>query len=178
MLRQHYEEIWRASFTVVAEVPGPVHQIGKGFAVLRSPPRSSRPLWTYCTQGMSQPSDHDPLELHMYSSVQADGLAEVLAMAAHYHRTSGALGLNHTVNFGIPWYPDSPYDHGLISLPYLDGPKLEWLDLEQTRVRFLWLIAISGPEVKFKRTLGITALEDRMESTNFLYADPFRRELA
>jgi hypothetical protein len=46
---------------------------------------------------------------------------------AHFHRTGSALGLGHTVNFGRPWLPTSSCTHGLGSLPYLDGPDLEWL---------------------------------------------------
>lgn len=55
-------------------------------------------------------------------------------MTAHFHRTGSALGLGHTVNFGRPWLPGSSCTHGLVSLPYLFGPELEWLQQPSTRM--------------------------------------------
>jgi hypothetical protein len=62
----------------------------------------------------------------------------------------------------------------LISLPYLDGPKLEWAEIESRSVRFLWVIPITADEVAYKQNKGIQALEERFEQAHFDYADPSR----
>jgi hypothetical protein len=99
-------------------------------------------------------------------------MIELLTIVAHYHRTGRPLGLGHTVNFGEPWLSGSACTRGLISLPYLDGEELEWLD--EPRVRFLWLIPITEAEVAFKIQHGLDALEERFEEAAFDYLDPLR----
>jgi hypothetical protein len=123
---------------------------------------------------MSAQADADPLELHLFSPIQSDSLVELLAATAHYHLTGEYLGLNHTVNFGRPWLPGSLCDHGLISLPYLDGPALEWLICANIKVRFLWLIPITKAEVEFKKRHGIETLESIFETKKFDYLNPTR----
>jgi hypothetical protein len=122
----------------------------------------------------SKPMDPECIELHLFSRFRAGQLAELLVAMAHCHRTGSSLGLNHTVNFGRPWFPNSNCDHGLISLPYLDGPKLEWAEIESRSVRFLWVIPITSDEVAYKRNNGVQALEERFELAHFDYADPSR----
>jgi len=101
---------------------------------------------------------------------------ELLTAVAHYHRTGAKLGLGHTVNFGRPWLPDSLCTFGLISLPYIDGPKLEWLPLDSADhcARLLWLVPITEAEVAFKKAHGVEALEERLEAAHFDYIDPQR----
>lgn len=99
-------------------------------------------------------------------------IVELLTVVAHYHRNGHRLGLGHTVNFGEPWLPGSACTRGLISLPYLDGEALEWLD--EPRVRFLWLIPVTDDEVAFKAEHGLDALEERFEAAAFDYLDPLR----
>lgn len=62
--------------------------------------------------------------------------------------------------------------YGLISLPYLDGPSLEWN--ADRSVRFLWLIPITKAERDFKMKNGLEVLEARFEEMGFDYADPAR----
>jgi hypothetical protein len=131
-------------------------------------------MWTYATKFMSKPEDRSRLELHVFAREPNDDLAELLAAVAHYHRTATWLGLGHTVNFGRPWWPGSACDRGLISLPYLDGPELEWLDTSDGRTRFLWLIPVTINEVEFKKKSGLEALERMLEKEKFNYLDPFR----
>jgi hypothetical protein len=76
------------------------------------------------------------------------------------------------VNFGEPVLPGSLCTQGLISLPYLDGPSLEWL--AEPRVRFLWLIPITGREVAFKKKFGTEALEEQFEKRQFDLLNPHR----
>jgi hypothetical protein len=175
---EHYRDAWSTPLEEVPFNDGPIWQLPFGFTVLRCPPHAKRKMWTYATQCMSEMSDSNALELHMFSKTRADDLAELLVAMAHYHRTAERLGLNHTVNFGRPWLPNSACDHGLISLPYLDGPKLEWMDFGPQRIRFLWVVPISRSERDFCKAKGVSALEERFEEAKFDYADPFRPAVA
>jgi hypothetical protein len=134
-------------------------------------------MWTYSTVCMSQPQDSDSLELHMFAPEVNDTVAELLVVTAHYHRTGRRLGLGHSVNFGRPWWSGSVCDRGLISLPYLDGPTLEWLDVNGQRVRFLWVIPATKSEIEFKKTAGLEALEDWFEQGKLDYLNPFRSSI-
>ena len=144
------------------------------FRVLLFAPSPGRNAWTYATECMSMRHDANPIELHMLAPEPNDGIVELLAVTAHYHRTETWLGLGHSVNFGRPWWDRSSCDHGLISLPYLDGPKLEWLVADEFRARFLWLIPITSSEVEFKRTQGLEKLERRFEQMGLDYLNPVR----
>jgi len=124
---------------------------------------------------MSQPEDQERLEVHMLCHpdwLNKLEIAEILTAVAHYHRTGSPLGIGHSVNFGRPWISRSACTHGLLSLPYLDGPTLEWL--AEPSVRFLWLIPITPGEVLFKKEHGLEALEERFESERFNFLDPLR----
>jgi hypothetical protein len=126
---------------------------------------------------MSREDDDERVELHLVSPLAAPAHVELLTAIAHYHRTGAKLGCGHTVNFGRPWLPGSRCTHGLISLPYLDGPNLEVLELEAGIVRFLWLIPITKEEVEFKKVRGLEALEARFEQASFDYLDPRRKSV-
>jgi len=178
LISQHYESAWSTPLSVVSFAQGPIWELPAEFQVLRCPPHGKRKVWTYATRCMSQPNDTSALELHMFSTTQADDLAELLVAMAHYHRTATKLGLHHMVNFGRPWLPNSICDHGLISLPYLDGPRLEWMNLDGFRTQFLWVVPISESERAFCRQEGVDALERRFETGCFDYADPSRKAVA
>ena len=83
------------------------------------------------------------------------------------------------MNFGRPWTNGSTCDHGLISLPYLDGPKLEILNLPESgiTVGFLWLIPITEAELKYKKHYGLGAIEKQFEAIQFNYLDPHRHSV-
>ena len=172
-IKEHYERLWGASESEYWD-KGPLRELPRRFSVLRFEPRAKRRLWTYATCGMSLPSDSMPLELHIYSQRENRRLVELLAVVTHYHRTGSLLGLGDTVNFGEPWFDGSQCDHALISLPYLDGPDLEWLELGQVNVRFLWLIPITPLELEHKKRFGLESLEAQLESARVDYADPKR----
>ena len=149
-LLRHYESSWGPAAEVVHWTRGPVHELPQRFRVAVFPPRPGRSRWVYATVGMAALDDDEALELHLVSPRQADELVELLTAVAHYHRTGRRLGLHHTVNFGRPWLAGATCDFGLVSLPYLDGPNLEWLDDSGFRVRNLWLVPISEAERDFK----------------------------
>lgn len=177
-IREHYVACWGLDVREVKFDRGPLSELPADFRVLRFAPRSNRNMWTYATQCMSQPDDEHRLELHLFAAEDRPELAELLVATAHYHRTGARLSLGHTVNFGRPWLERSSCDHGLVSLPYLDGPLLEWLRVAKRQTRFLWLIPITKDEVEFARKSGLDALESRFEASQFNYLDPTRGSVA
>lgn len=171
----HYRGVWGPRYRPIRFERGPVGDLPAAFRVLEFEPRKDRHMWSYATCCMSQPRDEEPLELHLFAGAQRPELVELLVATAHFHRTGGRLGLGHTVNFGRPWVAASSCDHGLISLPYLDGPSLEKLSLaDGSIVRFLWLLPITKSELEFKKRFGVEALETRFEASGFDYVDPQR----
>jgi hypothetical protein len=176
-IKQHYERCWGPKSELAESKKGLVWQLPPGFGVLVFHPNERRKMWTYATCGMSQQSDAIPLELHLFSPVQTDLHVELLTAVAHYHVTGEYLDLGHTVNFGRGWLPGSKCDHGLTSLPYLDGPSLEWFEGAKRKIRFLWLIPITPSELKFKKAHGSEALESRFDSSKFNYLDRLRESV-
>jgi hypothetical protein len=172
-IEHHYTRLWAAPKRRIRLGRGRIAQLSTDFSVLVF--SRSAEVTAYATRAMSQSVDEEGLELHMLvatGDAQDDGVAEVLTAVAHYHRTGAHLDLGHTVNFGRPWLPGSGCTHGLISLPYLQGPDLEWLD--SPRVRFLWLIPVTLAEVEFKKVHGLERLEEEFEKQSFNYLDPHR----
>lgn len=170
---EHYTNNWSAPIEAVRWEKGPIHQLPADFRILLL--KRSSDMLAYGTRCMSQPSDEQRLEIHALcrpSERSDNSLVEILTAVAHYHRTGSPLGLGHTVNFGKPWVVGSACSYGLVSLPYLDGPNLEWL--AEPGVRFLWLIPITKAEMEFKRAHGMEALEQRFEDVQFNFLDPFR----
>lgn len=176
-IRQHYEDCWQERAKRLTWRSGPFQELSPDFTVLRFQPNSVRSMWTYATCGMSLPTDPEPLELHLFSPENNPQLVELLTAIAHYHRNCSFLRLGDSVNFGRPWMPGSSCDYGLISLPYLDGPSLEWLEGQAVRIRFLWLIPVSGAEVEHKKRFGLESLEAKLEAASFNYLDPLRKSV-
>lgn len=176
LVQAHYTRLWGAGTRILAAPASPRrHELPEEFAVIEFAPHGERNMWTYATRAMSQLGDARPLELHMFSPQMAPELAELLTAVAHYHRTGSPLGVGHTVNFGRPWLDDSSCDHGLVSLPYLDGPTLENLELPDGQViKFDWLVPVTPAEVQYKKDHGLEAFEGRLEQAAFNYLDPQR----
>jgi hypothetical protein len=175
---QHYQTVWQAKGTSRRWVPGRVWELPDEFSILEFPPSQRRRMWTYATICMSQPDDIEKLELHMFARDREDGIIELLTATAHYHCTGNKLDLGHTVNFGRPWVGGSCCDHGMISLPYLDGPCLEQYNPGgKDCVRFLWLIPITPRELEYKKNNGMGALETIFEQKKFDYLDPLRESV-
>ena len=134
-------------------------------------------MWTYATMGMSTEEEISGTELHMFAQSRNDSIVELLNAVAHFHRTGASLNLGDTVNFGRPWWSGSQSDHALVSLPYLDGPLLEWLPIENRRIRFLWLLPITKEELAFKKSAGVEELERQFEKEQVNYLDPNRESV-
>lgn len=176
-IRVHYERQWRSTADSTHWDSGPTNELPEDFSVLTFAP-SKRRCWTYATCCMSQQSDESRIEIHLFSPRESRDHVELLTVIAHYHRTGARLGLGHTVNFGRPWLDGSSCDHGLISLPYLDGPNLEYLEAPNGQIRFLWVIPVTSSEAQFARANGLEALERRFEEVQFNYLDPARDAVA
>ena len=174
---RHYTENWGGEMQVVAFPPSSRSFLPPTFQVLCRPPTSGRDMWTYATSGMSE-GMAKPVELHMVSPDSSTEIPELLAAVASFHREIGGIRLGDTVNFGKPWIDQSICDHELVSLPYLDGPGLEILEIgDGEAIRFYWLVPVTNGEVEFKKLNGLDALEARFESAEFNYLDPMRSSL-
>jgi hypothetical protein len=170
----HYRKNWGTTGTINQWTHGPTHNLPSDFGILEFKPDEEGKAWRYATCGMSQQADAPRLELHLFSRHKAIELIELLTIVAHYHLTGDYLDWGHTVNFGRPWLRASKCEYGLVSLPYLDGPKLEWMDASPAKIRFLWLIPITLAEREFKIAQGVEALEEQFEKANFQYTEPNR----
>jgi len=150
------------------------------FQVLEFAPTRKRDMWTYATCGMSSGDNKQGLELHLFASEQSDSHVELLTVVAHFHLTESRLGLHHVVNFGRPWVEGSKCSFGFVSLPYLDGPSLENLDLDKGRkqIKCLWLIPITATERAYVVRYGAEALEAKFDEGPLDYLDSFRSSLA
>ncbi len=173
LIDTHYAKTWRAPTNAIRWNSGPIDDLPSDFRVLVM--TRAADMTAFATRCMSQAADKERLELHVLCSPgdsDRTDLAEILTAVSHYHRTGNGLRLGHSVNFGKPWMTGSVCTYGVVSLPYLDGPDLEWL--EEPRVRFLWLIPVTQAEVEFKKAQGMEALEERFDAAQFNFLDPFR----
>jgi len=127
---------------------------------------------------MSTAEEESRLELHLFSDREAPELIELLTAVAHFHKTGARLDWGHTVSFGRPWLPQSLCSFGLISLPFLDGPKLEYGGPSSQQTRFLWLIPITSKERDIKVSHGLEALERLFEAKGLDYANAHREIVA
>ena len=172
---KHYERIWGCSHKIKKWENGPMLNLFKDFCILEYPPTSKRKMWIYATCGMSSMGEKNPIELHIFSAIQDIHLLELLTAISHYHKQDKKLNLNHTVNFGLAWQNDSKCSYGIISFPYLDGPNLELLKIDNKfSIQFLWLIPITQEELDYKKTHGVENLEQKFEFNNLDYLNPCR----
>lgn len=173
LIDRHYAKNWGPPKRTIRWNSGPIDDLPRDFQVHIMARGDA--MAVFATRCMSQPADSNRLEVHVLcrqEDSERTNLAEILTAVAHYHRTGGELGCGHSVNFGKPWIVGSACSYGVLSLPYLDGPDLEWL--AEPRVRFLWLIPATKAEIEFKKTQGIEALEARFEAAQFDFLDPLR----
>jgi hypothetical protein len=171
----HYINFWKEAVACFVPLEGRVQVLPEGFRVAKFSPREDRAFWTYATVHMSA-SGLRSLELHVHSPKDEDAdMVELLSMTASFHNATAELAWGHTVNIGQPWLGRSKCDHGLLSLPYLDGPRLERAEIGGTAYEFLWFIPVTDSEVEYRHKLGLDALEQRFEEQKFNYLDPNRK---
>jgi hypothetical protein len=175
-LRKHYESYFgkkgaRKDWTI-----GPTEKLHSDFYVLEIAPNKVHNMWTYLTVGMSlDRTDKNLIELFVHSPEQSDSIVELLTLNASFHRNSDFLNLHHTVNIGQPWLNNSICDHGFISLPYLDGEKLELFKYEKKTIHCYWLIPITEKERDFKSDNDCESLERLFEDKQLDYLNPNRK---
>lgn len=176
-IKAHYESCWGSITTSMQWTKGPYQELPNDFHILVFAPRDPRAMWTYATCGMSSLNASVPIELHLFSPLATNSHIELLTVIAHYHLKESPVDVGHTVNFGRPWLPGSQCEYGLVSLPYLDGPNLEWLSLHNKEIHFCWLIPITEREREYKKINGLDALEDEFDRSNFNYIDVHRNSI-
>lgn len=175
---KHYTVNWQVNGREIVFTKGPVHELPPEFAIVEFAPHAGREMWTYATCCMSQEDDTLPTELHMFSPIQNEKIVELLVATAHYHRTGHRIGLGNSVNFGRPWLDNSACEYGFVSLPYLDGPKLENLALSRDKtLKMYWLIPVTKSEVEYKKVHGVDGLEELFETGSLNYIDVTRKSL-
>ena len=178
LLKQHLEANWGSSVDMKQQIPDSLGKMSEYFSVLEFLPSDKHNFWIYSTLGMSTDTPNNLIELHIFSSKQDLALVSLLTFAASFHKNDALLGLNHTVNFGIPWQDDSSCSFGFISLPYLDGEDIEIFNFEDGHLHNLWLIPITESEREYKIENGWGALEQRFEDCGMDYLNPQRPSCA
>lgn len=166
---EHCAQFWGPPLTTFDMANTPIGDVAPEFRVVIF----ERPgALVYLTQGMTAFDDPDRLEVFVLSrpvDIWRFDVGFALAALAHFHRTGARVSMGHTVNLGLPIVRGATCDHALLSLPYLDGPDLEWC--AAPRVRHLWLIPITQAEREFKIANGLEALEERFEAARVDYLD-------
>ncbi len=178
-IKTHYNKNWHNGSVIMHWPEGPINDLYDDFCILEFPPSEFRDMWTYATCGMSNLQEEEPIELHIFSSIQDESLVELLTIIAYYHKNTSNLGLWHSVNFGRPWQGESICTYGLVSLPYLDGPDLENMYIPEVdnNLKFLWLIPITEDEAGYKDKYGVEPLEEKFEEKQFNYIDSNRKSV-
>ena len=136
-------------------------------------PNENRNMLTYSTNGLSLKNQKRKNELVFYAPKPNDQAVDILLAISDYHISGEMIGLNHTVNFGIPVAEKSDCKYGLISMPYIE--KEDFFKSDDTY--FLWVIPITEKEKEFKVKDGIEKLEERFEKKNFNYLDFYRKSV-
>jgi hypothetical protein len=155
---------------------GPGRQALPHLRVLEIAPGPKLDKWIYVTTGAAEPGLRT-LEFLAIGDQPRDTYVELLTMVAFYaieHR----LGWGHTIPIGRPLVEGSACEYTYLSLPYLFGPDLEVVPLDEGKHQILWLFPITESEKRLLLREGVDALEDRFESQSVEYWSPFRKAVA
>lgn len=166
-IRAHLSDFWpdRAHEEFVWTL-GPIGRKFPRFRVRRIAPAKVTDPWVYATVGAWEATagDHQYTEFFLLSPSEDPRHVELLAMVASMHADGRyRLDVGSTVSIGRAWMDDSRATYLLVSLPYPYGPTLEWCEIGEHRVRYLWLVPVTEPEAVLVRQRGIGALEDLLE---------------
>ena len=99
-LRQHYELPWQTKCRELKWERGPMMEKYPDFSVFEFPPGPVHDMWIYGTVNMSAGRE---IELHLFSQIKEEPIAEILTVISYYHREESSLSVGHTVNFGRSW---------------------------------------------------------------------------
>lgn len=144
-----------------------VHQLPDFFVFSVKP--SNRNYWIYVSSGLS---DILGQEFFIISPIETVEHIETLAMLASTSLDyPESFRLNCTINIGKPWLEQSNMSRFLISLPYLYGKELEYMDYLGKQVRFFWLLPITDGEYTYIKTNGVDSLEQLFEMKHINYLE-------
>lgn len=152
---QHYQDMWGTSFTEKRSKDSAMNALDPGFRVLEYTNLPDRPEWAYATCGMSLAKNPKPIEIHLFSMKRDRKLVDLLSSIAYGYRNGDAMEVNDIVDFGRPWHKNSICDHGLVSLPFPDGAKMEVEKIQGKNTFFYWMIPITKREAEYKENWGI-----------------------
>lgn len=168
-VRSHLTTLWpdRAIESFVW-MQGPISRSIPDFHVLRVAPLTSNEPWVYVSCGAWEVATTfgDRLEFALLSPIESPAHIETLAMLANLHADEDrAVAPGSIIDIGRPWMDGATCDHLLVSVPYPLGSRFEHLAVPRStiRIRFLWLMPITGDEAAFARAVGVEALEQRFE---------------
>jgi hypothetical protein len=175
-LQRHYEDHFDIEGNRMLPGPGTNYLLHRDFYVLEIPPNNRHNMFAYCTVGMSADRlDENLTELFVYSPVANPALVDLMAHCAHYHRNRLPVRTHNTIGIGRPWLENSKCDHGFISIPWLDGRRLELFDFDGYAIRVNWFIPITKDERNYRLKYGCEALEQLFEQKKIDYLNPARK---
>ncbi len=160
---------------------GPISMMLPRFRVRRIAPVEPRDPWIYVSVGAWEATldQHHGTKFFLLSATENPLHVELLAMVTHLHADPRyRLKVGSTIDIGRPWTAGAAADHLLVSLAYPYGPSMEWCELGEYHVRFLWLVPVTAAEADLVRTHGLEILEQRLEENNVDVIAPDRPSLA
>jgi Suppressor of fused protein (SUFU) len=176
----HYRSMWpNQRFEDFVWSIGPISANVPNMLVTRVQPESSSDAWYYASRGAWQIQTDGPRLEFFLSCPDSNPIhVETLAMVANLHADKRyRIKLGQIIKVGRPWVEKSSCDHLLVSLPYLLGPRFEYLRVLDLEIRFMWLVPITQAEAEFARAHGVPALEEAFERAAFDTMDPKRRSV-
>ncbi len=177
-IREHLHEFWpNSSISEENWDKGPIRENVPGLRVLKLNSETPQRPVIYVTEGCfaSEPREHIRHEFFLISPCEERQHVETLSMLANFHADELLRpDVGSVISIGDPWMPGSTCDHLLISIPYAYGPKLEWLQLPDICLRFLWALPITSREAAFVELNGLESLEQKFDETTLDYLNPLR----
>jgi hypothetical protein len=178
LIRGHIDQFWPSTKkTEFSWKSSPISKNLPNFSVCQIEPNSPDGEWVYITIGLSDvhSPNNEHIELFILSPNKDATHTDTLAMVANFHADPKyGVYLGKTVNIGRPWMRKATCDYFLVSLPYSVEPKFEWLRIENTATRFLWLLPITSAEARYADKFGLDALEKKFEEQGIEYLNPIR----
>jgi hypothetical protein len=166
----HYSKTWGNHIVLQYNRNLERVHLNEGFCICIFEPTKTRRSWVYSTCGLAEKVPEKPVEVFLYTPVAADEPVDILLSVADYHISGAKIGLNHTVNFGIPWLPGSSCEYGFLSQPYLENEAFRTF----RGIEYLWIVPITRSERDFKVENGAEELERKFEEVQLNYLDPAR----
>src|SRR5262249_1929904 len=117
-------------------------------------------IWAYVTSGAKEVRcEPYRREFFILSPVQHERHFQTLKEVVFRHAVpNNPLAVGDTFSLDRPWIEGALCDCLLVSRPYLYGPSLEFLDLDECQVQFCWLLPVTRQERDYLATNGLEAL--------------------